>query len=427
VSGKFDDHMGEIAHRLLGEPNPHLSTRDQLRFGKHGSVAVEIAGEKAGTWYDHEHSEGGGALDLIRVKTGLLDGEAAKWLRDELGIDAEAARSERVIDATYKYDDEDGKPLFEVVRYNPKDFRQRRPDGKGDWIWSTKGTRMVPYRLPQLLRAVEAVETIFIAEGEKAVDILVEEGLTATCSPGGAGKWRPEYGKYFAGADVVILPDNDSAGRAHADQVARALSGTAQSVKIVDLAKNAPALPEKGDAYDWICLGRTVEDLKWFAEDTEPYQPPAPSDPPAQPQLNSRALFYRDLTKRSDSDYIVKGVIERGAFCEIRGPVGARKSFLAIDLGLHVALGRDWRGRRVHQAGVLYVSAEGGANVRKRMDAFGRFHKIDLDKVPFAAVLESTNLLEPKGVAQVIARCRRRSEFGADRDRYRGPGHARWR
>jgi hypothetical protein len=50
--------------------------------------------------------------------------------------------------ATYDYTDEAGKLLFQTVRYQPKDFAQRQPDGKGGWIWNLKGARRVLYRQP---------------------------------------------------------------------------------------------------------------------------------------------------------------------------------------------------------------------------------------------------------------------------------------
>lgn len=48
--------------------------------------------------------------------------------------------------ATYDYRDEGGNLLYQVLRYHPKDFRQRRPDGEGGWSWSVKGVPRVPYR-----------------------------------------------------------------------------------------------------------------------------------------------------------------------------------------------------------------------------------------------------------------------------------------
>jgi hypothetical protein len=67
--------------------------------------------------------------------------------------------------ATYDYTDENGVLLYQSVRYEPKNFIQRRPDGKGDYIWNLQNTRLVLYRLPEVL----AAEFVFIVEGEKTL------------------------------------------------------------------------------------------------------------------------------------------------------------------------------------------------------------------------------------------------------------------
>jgi AAA domain-containing protein len=117
----------------------------------------------------------------------------------------------------------------------------------------------------------------------------------------------------------------------------------------------------------------------------------------------SRALSYRQLRELPDPVYIVKGLIDRGSLVEIYGPHGSGKSFFAGDIGLHVALGRSWRKRRVNQGAVLYIAAEGGTNIKRRMAAFAQHHNVDLDEVPFFVVLAPTNMLTPAGIAQVIA------------------------
>lgn len=96
-------------------------------------------------------------------------------------------------DLTYDYVDERGERLFQVVRFatrdGKKDFRQRRPDGSGGWIWKLDGVRRVLYHLPDLT----GKEAIFVVEGEKDADRLRSIGLPATTNAGGAGKWRDEY------------------------------------------------------------------------------------------------------------------------------------------------------------------------------------------------------------------------------------------
>lgn len=171
--------------------------------------------------------------------------------------------------AVYDYKDEAGNLLFQVCRTVDKQFPQRRPDGRGEWVYNLQGVKRTIYRLPEVLKAVKAGEIVFIPEGEKDADNLARLGLTATCNPGGAGKWKKEYTEYFHGARVVILPDNDGPGRKHADQVARSLYGKAKSVKILDLSD----LPEKGDVSDWLQGGGTKEDLLILAEEAPEWKP----------------------------------------------------------------------------------------------------------------------------------------------------------
>lgn len=158
--------------------------------------------------------------------------------------------------AAYPYTDEAGALLFQTVRYEPKGFKQRRPDGKERWVWNLKGVRRVLYRLPGLVQA-DPGQPVFVVEGEKDAHNLTVLGLVATTNPQGAGKWRPEYSEALRGRHVVILPDNDEPGRKHAQQVARSLQGVAASVRIVAL----PGLPEKGDVSDWLQMAGSGKEL----------------------------------------------------------------------------------------------------------------------------------------------------------------------
>ena len=273
ICAQLNDRADDVARLLLGEPNRELSTRSQLRYGTHGSLAIEIAGEKRGEWYDHEHKVGGGLIDLVANKTGLSNGEAADWLVTQLGIPIEAKRPpapRRRIVASYDYRDEAGELVFQVVRYEPKDFRQRRPDGNGSWTWCVKGARPVPYRLFEL-RAAAPGGPVLIVEGEKDVDRLATLGFVATCNAGGANKWPAELNEAFRGLVVCILPDNDGAGRSHADRVARSLHGIASSIRIIPL----PGLPQGGDVSDWLDADGDAKRLVELCEAAPPWASPS--------------------------------------------------------------------------------------------------------------------------------------------------------
>lgn len=127
--------------------------------------------------------------------------------------------------AKYYYRDEQGRVLYVVCRTADKQFPCYVPDSTAPSgkRWKLGKVRRVLYRLPEVLAAAEAGELVFIVEGEKAADALVGLGLVATCSPGGAGKWRDEYCQYLRGARVAVLPDADDVGAAHAATVLRSL------------------------------------------------------------------------------------------------------------------------------------------------------------------------------------------------------------
>lgn len=162
----------------------------------------------------------------------------------------------RAVDA-YDYTDADGALIFQVVRYVPKNFKQRRPNGKGGWLWNMNGVQRVLYRLPQVLAAVSNGETVFVVEGEKDADNLAKLGLCATTNAGGAEKWLDGYSETLRNTDVAILPDNDKAGEKHAEKVALSLYNAGARSRIVRL----PGLPEKGDVSDWLNAGGTSDEL----------------------------------------------------------------------------------------------------------------------------------------------------------------------
>ena len=206
------------------------------------------------------HDFGGCESEAVAAALGLA-------MRDLFPGEGGSSR-DREAATTYDYTDEEGRLLFRVERQSGKRFRQCRPDGKGGWIYNLQNVRRVLYRLPEVAKAVKEQRRIYIVEGEKDADRLANFGLCATTNPMGAGKWRDEYGESFRGAAVVIIPDNDAPGKAHAEQVAASLVGRAASVRVLTL----PGLPEKGDVSDWLSAGHTVAELEGLAAQTPSWQ-----------------------------------------------------------------------------------------------------------------------------------------------------------
>jgi len=173
----------------------------------------------------------------------------------------------------YDYVDEVGTLLYQVVRFEPKSFRQRTPDGAGGWIWKLGSVRRVLYRLPEVITAVEQGDPVYICEGEKDAETLRKLGLVATTNSGGAEKWRDAYSNVLSGATIIILPDDDGPGRKHALVVAHSLTGIADSVRIIDLGL---AKPQK-DVTDWLGNGHTRQDLEKLVQNSPIWNPDKPT------------------------------------------------------------------------------------------------------------------------------------------------------
>lgn len=266
---------------------------------------------------------------------------------------------------TYSYTDEQGNELFQAVRYNPKDFRQRHRRVDGEWEWSLEGIRRVLYRLPELLQAVASGERIFIVEGEKDVDNLRAIGLAATCNPMGGSNWRGEFNASLSGADVVILPDNDAAGRKHAAQVTNHLHGTAKSIRIVQL----PDLPPKGDVSDWLASGGTAEQLSTLADATPLYVPTEKIQPePKAADETSSNLFIvktanewieasklRPMPRKLWDDFWFEGEL-----CILYSDANLGKSIVAVQIADNITRGFGMSGKpaEIEPQVVLYFDFE---------------------------------------------------------------------
>ena len=175
--------------------------------------------------------------------------------------DVTATATPSKIVSTYDYKDEDGNSLFQVVRYEPKLFRQRHQNGSGEWVWNLDGVRRTLYHLPELLLTTN--ETVFLVEGEKDCDNLWAWGQVSTTSPGGANGWRDEYAVPLTGKRVCIIPDKDGSGLSYARQVANSLTGKAADLKVILLPGNAK------DFTDWLDSGGDIAELPLMMQEIE--------------------------------------------------------------------------------------------------------------------------------------------------------------
>jgi len=371
-------HAEAVATAYWGEPavrRGHI-----LRWGTHGSKELDL---RKGTWFDFENNEGGGVVDLVRRYEGAtILGSIPDILEKKFGIQKQTQVSlqpARFMSACYDYVDENGEVRYQVRRFEPKTFRQCRPDGKGGWLYNMQDVEALPYRLPDILARPD--EPVFIVEGEKAADKVATLGLLATSSHGGAKKWQSVLNRWFEGRNVVILPDNDEPGHAHADLVAAELYGVAARIKRVEL----PNLPDKGDIVDWLAAGNGKDELLAAVKAA----PALEQAPDVQEDDYNNDNNEGDFFEFVDENYLInmppvawavgegdKGLITAHGLSMIYGAPGSGKSFITLDMALCQAHGIDWQGMPTKQGDVLYIAGEGVAGYGKRIKAWKTSHNL---------------------------------------------------
>jgi hypothetical protein len=171
-----------------------------------------------------------------------------------------------------------------------KSFAWYRATGHdGDqWIPGTAGAVKPLYREDAVREAVEKGRAVFILEGEKDVDTALALGLVATTSPDGASRdaARSKFPAHLAeplrGAKrVVVIADNDEAGRAHARATLEVLLPVVEEAKLIE---TLPGVLEHGDLTDWVHAGGTRKELEELVGKAPTFRQALPSVPPQKPQ-----------------------------------------------------------------------------------------------------------------------------------------------
>lgn len=247
--------------------------------------------------------------------------------------------------AVYDYVDEHSNLLFQVCRTADKKFPQRVPDQsrKSGWSWKLGDTRMVPYRLPKVIEAVQQGAEVWIVEGEKDVHTLEGLGLVATTSPGGAGKsWRDEYTPHFKDAVVVIVADKDDMGQKHARKTWSALIDVADSIRVYEAKQGK-------DITDHTRAGLGLEDLTLIKDSSAPTRVELAPD-----------LWEFISTPDPDYDWLVPGLLERRDRVLVTGGEGFGKSTTLRQMAVTMAAGIDpfSHGKHIDPLRVLVIDCE---------------------------------------------------------------------
>lgn len=263
---------------------------------------------------------------------------------------------------TYYYTDEHEKKKYAVDRKilsdGSKTFIQWHKKDE-EYIQNIRGIDPLPYRLHEWKKWAHM--ELWITEGEKDADRLAALDLRVTTNSGGASNWPSSITHYLEGYDIIIVEDNDDAGRKRSDKLLQEFKPIANSVKIMRFED----LEEHGDVSDWLDDGHDLDDLL------------------ARKGGLERADLIRNFEWANASDitdpilngnWLVKNVIPKQGIGVLYGQPGSGKTFLSFDLSLHVATGQRWRENKTDHGHVAYIALEGGPKTRNRILAWKKRH-----------------------------------------------------
>ena len=256
---------GDISNGQLLCPGPGHSPADRSLSIKldsnmpDGFVVHSFAGDDPISCKDYIREKAGLPAFVPKAKKGNGNGKTWTFISEHI------------------YRTETGEPYLRVRKYrdenNKKQYPQAHWDGK-QWIKGKPAGAKVPYCLPELIKASLAT-TIYFCEGEKDADALIKLGLTATtASEGARAPWDDALKPHFKDRHVVILPDADEPGRKHAQRVARAINGVAQSLRILDLYSDRN---DGSDVANWLEADTAGVKLTQLAKQA-PLWEPSPDD-----------------------------------------------------------------------------------------------------------------------------------------------------
>ncbi|HWP84014.1 MAG TPA: AAA family ATPase [Terriglobia bacterium] len=363
-----------VARAALGEPLKRKGTElfwcAPWRDDRDPSLHVNT---KKDVWSDFPAGIAGNAWELAAQLAGCDPGDkpsVAAWLREHGLLSSNGVA--KTIVALYDYTDANGQLLYQKVRYEPKDFRLRRPDGKGGWIWNAEGITPTLYNLPEVLKS----NFVLLVEGEKDVETARKMGLVATTS-GGVGSWHARLAEYLRDKGVAVIADADEPGKKHARQEAADLVGVAKWVRLPDLSLYGKDLTEfyvpdsplrgKDSLLKRIkgCPVLTAADVATWK---------VSGQAKASRSDGFQLLSIGDLFRAPEEkiSWIVQERLPAGGFSILAGKPKAGKSTLARCLALAVSRGKPFLGWETTAGPVLYLALEEKlSEVRSHFRAMG--------------------------------------------------------
>jgi hypothetical protein len=380
MSIDLQKHSRTIALALLPDDdfNQKLSTNDELKWGKKGSLSVNI---RKGTFINWETGSQGGMVDLIREHygddvSGFLNslnlGQPVEVIKRTNGVAEKGltAREMKEITKDCEYISFSHDQLMMVARWKDKKIRPYHKRGSEWHLGRPEGD------MPLFISKGSDTLPILVVEGEKAF----EEVSKAKIYPGKIVTWHGGSNSYDKSDWSVIeqdrafiYPDNDEAGYKAALGIKSILESHHKEVTVVKNPNTWNDKDDLADHLDWEI------NLYEYAMDN-PY---VPEKPPVDPR-RIRLIHATDaMTNIKPPDWAIKGVLEKDSLTLLYGTAKAGKSFVSISMAASISLGTPWYDHKTNKGFVVYLAGEGQRGIGRRLLSWQKLHGYDLKQSGF--------------------------------------------
>lgn len=253
-------------------------------------------------------------------------------------------------------------------------IRYYRPDGDKAFYWQHYANgKWEPGRnniLPGLYCSCEELpETVFLVEGEKDVHSLKRANADAVSLPDGSGsKWDKGYETALEGKQIIILPDNDKAGRKYAQMCAENLYGKASDIFVLDLKTAWSDIPEKGDVSDLLAHFGAEEGMRLLGAAMTNV---SRWEPKKVEESNTLMALFKPLSEfeEEETDWLIPGWVPAGQIVLVVSDGGVGKTSLWVDIVAALSNGQpcilDPEGYERDSKKTIFLSAED--SVRKKL------------------------------------------------------------
>ena len=212
--------------------------------------------------------------------------------------------------------------------------------------------------MQEVLYGISHEKTIFLVEGEKDVNTLLNQKPAIIATTGiNSLEWNEDYTRLLKDADIVILFDYDKVGYKRKDMLCKELYSRVKRLRVVDLPGLEYQENHGQDITDWFAMGHTADELREIVDKTTDYKPKLePALTGGLRTVSIDELFALEIPPR---EMLLAPFLPSQGLVLIFAKRGVGKTHIALGVAYAVATGGEFlRWNAPTAKKVLYIDGE---------------------------------------------------------------------